>query len=164
MRATPNLQIIILQGAGVSTNAGIRDFRSPKFGFYSQIKDTQRNNYLSLKHFVQDQGPLCELVQTVSCSFCPTKTHAFGRLLQDKGILLRLYTQNIDSLEKKAGIKPEMIVPAHGTVETGRCIDCQVEVRVTFLLAQTEYSFWETFRNILFGRMAFPDALNVEDW
>lgn len=132
MKATPNLKIIILQGAGASTKAGIRDFRSPKFGFYSRIKDSNRKNYLSLKRFVDDQSPLCELVRAVSGTFQPTKTHVFGRLLENKGALLRLYTQNIDSLEKKAGIKPEMIVQAHGTLETGRCIDCQVEVHSFF--------------------------------
>lgn len=43
-------------------------------------------------------------------SYKPTLTHFFIRLLQDKGLLLMNYTQNIDNLEIKAGLNPDLLV------------------------------------------------------
>ncbi|NWW73995.1 SIR2 deacetylase, partial [Climacteris rufus] len=54
--------------------------------------------------------------------FKPTVCHYFMRLLQDKGLLLRCYTQNIDTLERVAGLDPELLVEAHGTFYTSHCL------------------------------------------
>ncbi|NXO18334.1 SIR2 deacetylase, partial [Oriolus oriolus] len=54
--------------------------------------------------------------------FKPTVCHYFMRLLQDKGLLLRCYTQNIDTLERVAGLDPELLVEAHGTFFTSHCL------------------------------------------
>lgn len=47
------------------------------------------------------------------------------RLLSDKGLLLKLFTQNIDCLERKAGVPDDKIVEAHGSFAHQRCIECQ---------------------------------------
>lgn len=57
----------------------------------------------------------------------PTIAHSFIKLLHDKGLLLKLFTQNIDCLEREAGVPGEMIVEAHGSFATQRCIDCRTE-------------------------------------
>lgn len=57
--------------------------------------------------------------------FSPTLTHSFLNLLSDKGLLLRLYTQNIDGLEFLAGIPEEKLVECHGHFRTAACIDCK---------------------------------------
>ena len=49
--------------------------------------------------------------------------HYFIRLLHDKGMLLRCFTQNIDSLEAAAGLPREKIVAAHGNFDGAHCID-----------------------------------------
>lgn len=57
-------------------------------------------------------------------AFKPTPCHYFIRLLHEKGLLTRHYTQNIDTLERIAGIPGEALVEAHGTFHTNHCIDC----------------------------------------
>lgn len=57
----------------------------------------------------------------------PTIAHSFIRLLHDKGILLKHFTQNIDCLERQAGVPGECIVEAHGSFATQRCIECKTE-------------------------------------
>lgn len=57
-------------------------------------------------------------------AFRPTPCHYFVRLLHEKGLLLRHYTQNIDCLERIAGIPEEKIVEAHGTFYTNHCTSC----------------------------------------
>lgn len=55
-------------------------------------------------------------------------THAFIRLLQDKGKLLTNYTQNIDNIEANAGVLPEKIVQCHGSFATATCVKCGFNV------------------------------------
>jgi len=47
------------------------------------------------------------------------------RLLSDKGLLLKLFTQNIDCLDREAGVPAEKIVEAHGSFARQRCIECK---------------------------------------
>ena len=49
------------------------------------------------------------------------------RLLEQKGLLLRHYTQNIDTLERAAGVSDDKIVEAHGTFHTSHCTRCRQE-------------------------------------
>jgi NAD-dependent histone deacetylase SIR2 len=58
-------------------------------------------------------------------SFRPTVAHSFIRLLSDKGLLLKLFTQNIDGLERKAGIPWSQIVNAHGSFAKQSCLECR---------------------------------------
>lgn len=57
----------------------------------------------------------------------PTLSHSFISLLNKKGRLLKLFTQNIDCLEREAGVPADKIVEAHGSFATQRCIECQTE-------------------------------------
>ena len=50
-------------------------------------------------------------------NFKPTPAHYFIRLLEKKGLLLRCFTQNIDSLEREAGVSSDKIVAAHGNFD-----------------------------------------------
>lgn len=56
-------------------------------------------------------------------NYYPTPVHYFIRLLHDKGMLLRCFTQNIDSLEAATGLPREKIVAAHGNFDSAHCID-----------------------------------------
>ena len=58
-------------------------------------------------------------------SFRPTITHSFIRLLAEKGLLHTCLTQNIDTLERRAGVPSEKIVEAHGSFATQRCVKCK---------------------------------------
>jgi NAD-dependent histone deacetylase SIR2 len=50
--------------------------------------------------------------------FRPTITHSFISLLYQKGLLLKLFTQNIDCLEREAGVPSDKIIEAHGSFAT----------------------------------------------
>lgn len=56
--------------------------------------------------------------------FRPSLTHSFIRLLSDKARLGMCFTQNIDTLERRAGVPPEKLIEAHGSFATHACIDC----------------------------------------
>jgi NAD+-dependent protein deacetylase SIR2 len=55
----------------------------------------------------------------------PTLTHSFIKLLSDKELLGLCFTQNIDTLERRAGVPANKIIEAHGSFATQRCIQCR---------------------------------------
>lgn len=71
-------------------------------------------------------------------TYRPTIAHSFIKLLYDKGMLLKLFTQNIDCLEREAGVPGEMIVEAHGSFATQRCIECKTEFPDTMMRKAVE--------------------------
>jgi len=128
--------IIIMTGAGISVNAGIPDFRS-KNGLYSYVDKYQREHNLKIyndnqeffeinkfkkhpKHFFKILSNCGKIIEAE-----PTLTHHFFKLLSDKKILLKYYTQNIDCLEDKVNLPKEKIVRYHGSFSTSTCLKCQ---------------------------------------
>lgn len=81
--------------------------------------------YVDISYFRSNPLPFYTLAHELDPSrYKPTISHCFVRLLSDKGLLLKLFTQNIDCLERKAGVPDEKIVEAHGSFARQRCIEC----------------------------------------
>ena len=94
-----------------------------------------------LEFFKDNPVPFCTLARELfPGQHKPTATHAFLRLLQDKGLLLRCYTQNIDTLERVAGIAPENLVEAHGSFGSASCVECQTAVALQTYRDQIDQS------------------------
>jgi NAD-dependent SIR2 family protein deacetylase len=60
--------------------------------------------------------------------YFPTLTHAFVKVLHDKKKLRRIYTQNIDGLERAVGVAEDSLIECHGHFRSGRCIRCKTKV------------------------------------
>ena len=81
--------------------------------------------------FLKDQAPFYDFVRTElypNNATLPTTFHHFMRLLHEKNMLTRVYTQNIDMLERMAGIPQESICECHGTQATASCGKCKRDV------------------------------------
>ncbi|KAI9673928.1 MAG: Sir2 histone deacetylase Hst2 [Caeruleum heppii] len=122
-------RIVVMTGAGISTSAGIPDFRSPDTGLYANLARLNlpyAEAVFDISYFRQNPLPFYTLAHDLyPGSYRPTLAHSFIRLLHDKGLLLKLFTQNIDCLEREAGIPKDMIVEAHGSFATHSCIECK---------------------------------------
>jgi len=120
-----------MAGAGISTACGIPDFRSPT-GLYKtlQIDGLERpEDVFTLSFFLKNQKPFYELASKILPEkFHPSKTHYFIRLLEEKGLLLRHFTQNIDTLELAAHVSKDLVIHAHGCFDPCHCLDCREEV------------------------------------
>ena len=121
--------IVVITGAGISTNLGIPDFRS-KGGLYDQckvrfpdLKDPM--DVFSLEYFEKNPVPFFELAADMwPGKYSPGKTHEFiARLEKSYKKLLRNYTQNIDTLERIAGVKK--LVECHGSYDKATCRKCE---------------------------------------
>ena len=124
--------IIVLTGAGISTSLGIPDFRSKDTGLYSRLEHlglSDPQEVFDISIFREDPSIFFSIAKDIlptEKKFSPT--HAFIRLLQDKGKLLTNYTQNIDNIEANAGVFPDKIVQCHGSFAFATCIKCQHKV------------------------------------
>ncbi|XP_065611468.1 NAD-dependent protein deacetylase sirtuin-3, mitochondrial isoform X1 [Cyrtonyx montezumae] len=122
-------RVVVMAGAGISTPSGIPDFRSPGSGLYSNLEQYNipyPEAIFELAYFFINPKPFFTLAKELyPGNYRPNYAHYFLRLLHDKGLLLRLYTQNIDGLERVAGIPPDRLVEAHGTFATATCTVCQ---------------------------------------
>ncbi|SCU78882.1 LANO_0A04346g1_1 [Lachancea nothofagi CBS 11611] len=120
-------KVLVLTGAGISTSLGIPDFRSSE-GFYSKIRHLgldDPQDVFNYEIFMQDPSVFYNIAHMVlppENLYSPL--HSFIRMIQDKGKLLRNYTQNIDNLESYAGIQSEKMVQCHGSFATASCVTC----------------------------------------
>lgn len=121
-------KIVVVAGAGISTASGIPDFRTPGTGLYSNL---ERYNIpypeavFNIDYFSNDPQPFFSLAKALyPGSHRPNYIHYFIRTLHHRGLLLRMYTQNIDGLEKVCGIPDDKLVEAHGSFATASCHLC----------------------------------------
>nr|XP_020662646.1 NAD-dependent protein deacetylase sirtuin-3, mitochondrial isoform X1 [Pogona vitticeps] len=122
-------RVVVMVGAGLSTPSGIPDFRTPGSGLYSNLQQYNipyPEAIFDINYFFHNPKPFFMLAKELyPGNYRPNYAHYFLRLLLDKGLLLRLYTQNIDGLERVAGIPPDKLVEAHGTFATATCTVCR---------------------------------------
>ena len=126
--------IIFMVGAGISTTAGIPDFRS-KTGLFQQLQDKYEmdspEEFFYKKTFLEKPELFYEFCKIFDLSqIKPTLTHKFMKYMIDQGIVKYVFTQNIDGLELKAKIPKEKIVFAHGSFTEGHCSKCKIKVDI----------------------------------
>nr|KAJ3422886.1 NAD-dependent protein deacetylase sirtuin-1 [Polyrhizophydium stewartii] len=121
--------IMVLTGAGCSVSCGIPDFRS-KNGIYSRLDEFDLEDpqqMFDINYFRARPETFFSFAREIYPSnFVPSPSHMFIKLLEQKGKLLRNYTQNIDTLERAAGIN--RVVQCHGSFATATCIVCGYHV------------------------------------
>jgi len=118
-------KILVFSGAGLSTESGIPDFRSPggiwdrydpsDFYFQKIISDQKaREKYWKMS------SEYWEVMRDAK----PNPAHLAVKKLEDMGKLLAIVTQNIDNLHQKAGNSPDKIIEIHGTAFAVTCLNC----------------------------------------
>lgn len=119
-------KILIFTGAGISTDSGIPDFRSPG-GVWEKYdpSDFYFQNFVSSEASREKYWEMStEMYETIKDAE-PNHAHMAIRKLEDMGKLLAIVTQNIDHLHHKAGNSPEKIIELHGTTVTVSCLSCK---------------------------------------
>ncbi|CAM4057593.1 NAD-dependent protein deacylase [Bacillus subtilis] len=127
-------RIVVLTGAGMSTESGIPDFRSAG-GIWTE--DASRMEAMSLDYFLSYPRlfwpKFKELFQMkMSGSFEPNEGHLFLAELEKQGKQVDIFTQNIDGLHKKAGSRH--VYELHGSIQTAACPACGARYDLPHLL------------------------------
>jgi len=118
-------RIVVLTGAGISTDSGIPDFRGPQ-GVWT--KNPGAEKMATLQHYMGDREVRVRAwrsrIETWVRAREPNAGHHALVELERQGRLHTLVTQNIDGLHQKAGIPPEKVVEIHGTMREVVCMAC----------------------------------------
>ena len=130
-------RVVVLTGAGISTESGIPDFRGPQ-GVWT--RDPQAEKMATIQHYVADpevrkrawQSRLHSPAWTAE----PNAGHRALVVLERRGKLHTLITQNVDGLHAKAGSDPARIVEIHGTMREVVCLSCDERAPMERALAR----------------------------
>jgi len=118
-------KILVFAGAGLSTESGIPDFRSPG-GLWSKYNPSD----FTYDRILSDEGARMRYWKMSTESYeimrdaVPNRAHLAIKALEDMGKLIAVVTQNIDHLHHKAGNSPERIIEIHGTAFAVSCLKC----------------------------------------
>jgi mono-ADP-ribosyltransferase sirtuin 6 len=112
---------VILTGAGISTNAGIPDFRGPQ-GIWTLEKEKKKAEKSKKSRKRQREPVVMDFA-----SAQPTLTHRAIEKLASEGILKFCITQNVDGLHRRSGLSRDHHAVLHGCVFTEKCSDCHME-------------------------------------
>ena len=118
-------RVVVLTGAGISTDSGIPDFRGPN-GIWT--KDPKAERLSNLRHYLADKELRVHAwkarLEHGAWTAQPNAAHHALVALERRGRLSTLITQNIDGLHQAAGTSPERIIEIHGTIREVMCMSC----------------------------------------
>jgi len=117
---------VVFTGAGVSTESGIPDFRSPG-GIWDRFDPDEftYQNFIANEEGRRKYWQLGRQLYTVVRSAQPNPAHYAVAELHRLGKLDCCITQNIDNLHQKAGLPPEKVIELHGNATRARCLGCE---------------------------------------
>jgi NAD-dependent deacetylase len=118
-------RIVALTGAGISTESGIPDFRSPGGLWTRGIKPITYQDFVSSEEARMEDWRRRFKMNADFTAAEPNAGHLGLARLASEGRLLALITQNIDGLHQRAGVSPDRIIEIHGNSTRGRCLDCR---------------------------------------
>jgi NAD-dependent deacetylase len=118
-------RVVVLTGAGISTDSGIQDFRGPN-GLWTKNPEAEKT--MTLQTYMADPEHRRRAWQNRLTSTLwdaePNTGHRALVDLERSGRLDTLVTQNIDGLHQKAGTDPGLVVEIHGTTRDVMCLRC----------------------------------------
>jgi len=124
--------VLVLAGAGISVACGLPTFRDDDLrpAIAKEFGLTDADEVSHIETFRKDPRPWLKWIKELVPSFerprQPSLTHKFVRCLEHRGQLLRMYTQNIDTIERTAGITN--LIECHGSFATATCVKCGKQV------------------------------------
>lgn len=121
--------IVFFGGAGVSTESGIPDFRSPG-GLYKQKYNLPPERMLSYSFFMSHTEDFYEFYKgkMLFTDYFPNKAHEKLAELEKAGKLQAVVTQNVDGLHRMAG--SQNVIELHGSIYRNYCMKCKTTYEI----------------------------------
>lgn len=120
-------RVVVLTGAGISTESGIADFRGPN-GLWTRDPEAERR--AQIDYYVSHQDARIQgwrrRIDAPPFAGEPNAGHLALGELDRRGQLHLLLTQNIDGLHQRGGVAPERVVELHGNVREFMCLKCDM--------------------------------------
>ena len=113
-------RVVVVTGAGISTEAGIPDFRGAQ-GIYRTLGEHRVMNIINIEAFRRDPQQFYEFYRRyfMYTNVEPSHAHRMLALMEKQGLVNAIVTQNIDNLHVRAGSK--QVIAVHGTADRFIC-------------------------------------------
>lgn len=134
-------RLVVFTGAGISTESGIPDFRSPG-GLWTRYKPIDFRDFMADEEKRRESWRIKFATEKVIAQARPNKGHMAIAGLLRRGKLSCVITQNIDGLHQASGIPEEQVIELHGNSTYAICLTCRKRfeldaVRAIFLPDET---------------------------
>lgn len=132
-------RIVIFTGAGISTESGIPDFRSPGTGLWNKIKPIEFQDFMASEEVRQESwrrkfNPADNSWEDAK----PNRGHRGVAWLIDNGKATGVITQNVDNLHQESGIADDRVIELHGNTRYAKCLSCAARYELEDLKKQFE--------------------------
>jgi NAD-dependent deacetylase len=115
--------IVAFTGAGISTESGIPDFRSPG-GLWTKYKPIEFSDFLASAEARRESWRRKFATHPTLATAEPNAGHRALARLVEKGRMSAIITQNIDGLHQASGVPDEKVIELHGNTTYATCLDC----------------------------------------
>ena len=124
--------IVIFTGAGISTESGIPDFRSPG-GIWTKMKPIMFQDFISSKSWqLESWKRKFEIDKNINIAK-PNIGHNVIAKLNNKNKISYIITQNIDNLHQDSGVSSKKIIELHGNGTYAKCLDCEKHYTLDYI-------------------------------
>lgn len=122
-------RIVVFTGAGISTESGIPDFRSPG-GVWDKFQPIYFQDFLSSEDMRRESWRRKIAVDSKIGEAEPNAGHIAVAALVARGKVSSVITQNIDGLHQQSGVPDERVIELHGNSTYAKCLDCYKRVEL----------------------------------
>ena len=114
---------VAFTGAGISTESGIPDFRSPG-GIWSRMQPIDFQDFVSSEEMRREAWRRKAVTDRDFKAAAPNQGHRALAALVRRGVMSTIITQNVDGLHQAAGVPPGQVIELHGNATYAACLDC----------------------------------------
>jgi NAD-dependent deacetylase len=115
--------VLIFTGAGISTESGIPDFRSPG-GVWTKMQPIMFQDFVASREKRKEAWDRVYNKTAGWTGAAPNSGHHAVKTLVDMGKVKMIVTQNVDNLHQDSGVPDEMVVEIHGNASYAKCLEC----------------------------------------
>lgn len=121
--------MVIFTGAGISTESGIPDFRSPG-GFWTKNQPIDFSEFVASEDARRESWRRKFAFDPLLNKAEPNNGHKAVARLFNRGIVSHVITQNIDGLHQRSGIPEDRLIEIHGNTTYAKCLDCDMRMEL----------------------------------
>jgi NAD-dependent protein deacetylase/lipoamidase len=129
-------RVVVFTGAGISTESGIPDFRSPGTGLWHKIKPILFQDFIASESVRQEAWRRKFSGDRTMENAKPNKGHEAVAKLVREGKCTMVVTQNVDNLHQDSGVPEDQVVELHGNASFARCLACETRYEIADLEEQ----------------------------
>ncbi len=114
---------VVFTGAGISTESGIPDFRSPG-GIWTKYQPIDFRDFIASEEMRRESWRRRFAVGQTMSQAEPNRGHRAVARLVERGTVTSIITQNVDGLHQQSGVPDDQVIELHGNSTYAACLEC----------------------------------------